>query len=232
MQSGKQPTVVQAYACRELGHNFRDGVASGIVAIPRSSYESFANGDICADNLFNVFVTPNGQLPLGLGFKVGPGTGLNYIVTCAHYHDHQHGIQPNGDVNGLKTTTSVTIMYQTIRGDAAVDIKPAAQLVISRYKSGVIPAHSYDTEIPVSFRMTEPVSITAVGVLLHTHTIARKAELHVHRFPDGDDEVILAANITSPSQYENQSDIQINQNDTIQLICAYDNPSDVDIKFG
>ena len=204
-----------------------------MASFPTFGYDEFANGYICADNLVNLFVTPDGKLPPGMGFKIGPGTNVSYIVTCGHFHAHDlTGSHNNSDgAAKLSQTSHVVVQFDTLSGEDARDIKPAAFLILSRYKTGIIAAES-ETVIPASFTIDEAINITVVGVLMHTHSLATNAKLLVVR-SNGQHDPILETDIRMPAQYQLlEKPARISQNDTIVLLCTFVNPSSTDVAIG
>ena len=101
-----------------------------------------------------------------LGFKVGPGSGIDFIVSCNHYHDIGQGL-----LNISSQETALNLLLDPVSSQP--EIKSASPVNFGAHKL-FIP----DDGVPLISRheFEESARIHLFALHLHAHVVGKKPE--------------------------------------------------------
>ena len=148
-------------------------------------------------------------LPPGVGFKVGPDTGYEYIVLVTHYPDHRN-------LTGGRTGKS-EIRVRLQRDDG--HMRSAGTLDLNSWGYA---DPGKEGRLRRSFVTDEPVVMHPLSIHIHTHALGYRVELWHTRRQDGKSTLIGSGNPQVDTLYiPVDSRITIHPGDRLTFSCFY-----------
>lgn len=155
------------YGCKEPGFVERDTPRAvwecGEMAGMKSEYR---RSPTCAEGSQIIYAwakdAPALQLPEGVGFKVGKGTDVRYLVLQVHYATVQNFINGGSDSSGIV----ITLKPGT---DGSVSKRAGVYLLGT---SGSIPPRD-EEKMETACTMEQPVTIHPFAFRTHTHALGK-----------------------------------------------------------
>lgn len=176
--------------------------------------------DICATGFIMLFVIPGLKMPAGMGFRVGQGTGINFLTFCAHYHTHSANMS-HGDSRGETQETRLQLVTVAEASSAGSSIKTAGLLLVSK-EEGLLLLTATGTSVTYDYRIPDPIVMHAVAVTLHSHAHGTGIQMWGTR-QDGKRIDLMSASITRSTGDVIFSADQptIGQGDRLSIRCHY-----------
>lgn len=164
---------------------------------------------------------PKLALPEGVGFKIGPDTGVDFLVLQVHYAT----IEPFK--NGERDSSGIVL--DMLPGDTNKITRRAGVLLLGT--GGRIPADSYE-HMETTCRIKEPLELHPFAFRTHTHKLGKVVSGWMIR--DNTWTLIGKHNPQLPQMFypvENKSLI-IKENDVVAARCTMDNYLDHAVSVG
>jgi hypothetical protein len=150
---------------------------------------------------------PELQLPDGVGFSVGKGSGVRYIVMQVHYLQPK----PAGDTSGVALTLQPTPV-------------PFAAGMLSYASWFTIPPGKKEHLVPNSCCYAGFQPLTTFAVRVHTHTLGRNVEM-VRLAPGGGpprNETLAKGDPLAPQGFNPVAPRVIHPGDRLTVTCTFD----------
>lgn len=207
------------YGCIQPGYVQRDTPRivwnCGEMAGSHSGYQS---APTCAEGSQIIYAwardAPPLELPKGVGFKVGKGSGINYLVLQVHYADVTKFINGGTDNSGIVLTL--------LPGDDQSVTKRAGVHLLGT--NGAIPAHKI-VHMETACKIEQPVTLHPFAFRTHTHALGKVVSGYVIKANNKRWKLIGKHDPLEPQMFypvENQ-DLTIEKGDILAARCTMHN---------
>ena len=169
----------------------------------------------CSDT-YNEAQWTSGYLPKGLGYKVGPETGVDVLVYCSHTHLHHE--------EQLRVTNRSSVAFEMVPVSSAPDLQEAAVFLFGedehlneQYAGGAL--------MQANHTFNESVSMCPYQIHYHVHCNKYKSESVTMRLEKKDGAATVIGDISLHGQVNHVQSLSrcvpIEVGDVIKIECKF-----------